>query len=171
MEFVERFVEDRKNLPLLPPGVSLPAAREPRSQSPSRARIPSGERAHDHSGQLAELDVLEAELAKETLAFRLDGRRGERSLVRGEGVLLFEGGVAPQRIVESADRLYRGLAILRRQKAAEEIVQAPVIALEELRDERGIHLSQRKTAGERVSSARPSTGWRTSTSAAPTSKP
>jgi DNA-binding CsgD family transcriptional regulator len=84
--------------------------------------------APHHSRDLADLDVLEAQLAREALTFRLRLDRDELSAGEArQDLLLLEGRVAAKLVVERRQGFPRGVRhvrVRRAEEAPEEIVQA-----------------------------------------------
>ena len=85
----------------------------------------------DHSGELPDLDVLEAQLAREAIGFGLVVARNELSSLRlRQDVLFLEGHVAAQLVVEGLNRLASGVLrsrLRRPEEAAEQLIQRAVL--------------------------------------------
>ena len=115
----------------------VPAAREV-AEEPLRAGEVAAlhdEAAH-HPRELADLDVLEAKLARQALRRGFPGRRlleGSEELARGrrrKEMALLVRHVAAQRVIEFRDGLARGVERSRpgrREKPAEDAVQRTVL--------------------------------------------
>ena len=117
----------------------VPSPREVRRQPARRLEASVfRDRPPDHPRQLADLHVLEAELAREpALRGLVLGRREPVPRGRGEKVRFFERRVDAQPVVEIGDRLARGVLcprVRRGQEAAEEIVEPAMVAREAFRD-------------------------------------
>ena len=173
---VDRVGEPRESVALLSRGVRVPAAGQVPGQRAGAGEIVSlDEEPRHHSGDLADLDVLQPQLSKEPVTFPLVGGRGELFARRLRiEVFLLQPGVPSKRGVEIADRSSGEGVVVgahRREKEAEQAVESAVVPFEKVADGDVERVRHGAFAGARRSSSRPRTGWRTSASGAPAENP